>query len=173
MATVRKLFGAEEIARRVEELAGGIADATRGDLTIVAILKGSFVFVADLARALDRAGVEPRIEFLRLASYGHAKESSGGVRLIGAVPADLGGRRVLLVDDIVDTGRSLAYAGTLLLELGASRVWTCALVDKPSRREMAIAADFVGFTISDLFVVGYGIDHAEDFRHLPYIGTVD
>lgn len=173
MATVRKLFSADEIARRVEELAGEIAGAAPGDLTIVGILKGSFVFVADLVRALDRVRVSPRIEFVRLSSYGHAKESSGEVRLIGEVPTDLGGRQVLLVDDIVDTGRSLAYARALLLELGAAQVWTCALVDKPSRRKVAIAADFVGFTISDLFVIGYGIDHAEDFRHLPYIGTVD
>ena len=173
MGTVRKLYSAEDIARRVDALAGEIAGAVSGDLTIVGILKGSFVFVADLARALDRAGLAPRIEFVRLSSYGQAKESSGEVRLIGDVPMDLGGRQVLLVDDIVDTGRSLAYARMLLLELGATWVWTCALVDKPSRREVAIAADFVGFTIADLFVVGYGIDHAEDFRYLPYIGTVD
>ncbi len=109
----------------------------------------------------------------RTRSYGAAKQSSGEVRLIGDAPADLMGRRVLLVDDILDTGQSLVFARSLLLEWGASRIWTCALVDKPSRREVDCSADFVGFTIDDVFVVGYGIDYAEDYRHLPYIGAVD
>jgi hypoxanthine phosphoribosyltransferase len=171
--TVTKLFGEAEIAGRVEELAGELAKVLEGDFTVVAVLKGSFVFAADLIRALDREGLSPGVEFMRLSSYGHAKKSSGKVRLIGDAPEDFGGRRVLLLDDIVDTGRSLAHAKEMILERGASRVLTVALLDKPSRREVDIAADFVGFTIEDLFVVGYGIDYDEQYRHLPYIGTVD
>ena len=122
MGTVRKLYSAEDIARRVDALAGEIAGAVSGDLTIVGILKGSFVFVADLARALDRAGLAPRIEFVRLSSYGQAKESSGEVRLIGDVPMDLGGRQVLLVDDIVDSAGTLCNAAKALTDAGASGV---------------------------------------------------
>ena len=110
---------------------------------------------------------------LIVSSYGLAKESSGAVRLIGELPAEVAGRPVLLVDDIVDTGRSLAYARDQLLEAGASKIWTCTLLDKPSRRELPLAVDFVGFVIEDVFVVGYGIDFAEQYRHLPYIGVVD
>ena len=100
------------------------------------------------------------------------KESTRQVRLIGEVPR-VAGRAVLLDDDIVDTGRSLAQARDLLAEAGAEKVWTCALVDKPARREVDFKADFVGFSVPDLFLVGYGIDYAEKHRHLPYIGTVD
>ena len=173
VASVTRLFDETEIARRVDTLAREIAAALSGDFIVVGLLKGSFVFVADLIRALDRNGLTPRVEFIRLSSYGHARESSGEVRLIGDVPADIAGRRFLLVDDIADTGRSLAFARTLLEGRGAARVWTCALIDKPSRREIEFSADFIGFTIDDVFVVGYGIDYAEDYRHLPYIGVID
>lgn len=173
MTRVHKLFGEAEIARRVHELAQEIAARLAGELTIVGLFKGSFVFVADLIRALDGLGLAPRVEFLRLSSYGHGRESSGTIKVVGEVPSDVAGRQVLLVDDIVDTGRTLAFAKALLRERGAAGVWTCALVDKPSRREVDIAADFVGFTVGNLFVVGYGIDHAEQYRHLPYIGAID
>ena len=92
---------------------------------------------------------------------------------MGELPAGVAGRAVLLVDDVADTGRSLAFARDLLLGQGAARVWICALVDKPSRREVEIAVDFTGFTVGDRFVVGYGIDYAEQYRHLPYIGVLD
>ena len=173
MTTVTKLFDAQEIARRVERIAGEIAGTVTGDATLFGLLKGSFVFLADLIRALDRTGLGPRVDFIRLSSYGNAQVSSGNVRLIGDVPSDVKGRHVVLVDDIVDTGRSLLFAKTLVEEAGAAKVWTCALVDKPSRREVDLKADFVGFTVDDVFVVGYGIDFAEDHRHLPYIGVVE
>jgi hypoxanthine phosphoribosyltransferase len=172
MAPVTKLFDEGEIARRVEDVAARIAGAMGGELVVVGILKGSFVLVADLVRALDRAGRAPRVEFIRLSSYGRGRESSGDVRLIGEVP-EVAGRVVLLVDDIADTGLSLAHAKALLEQAGAVKVWTCAAVDKPSRRRVDITPDFVCFTVGDRFVVGYGIDHAERYRHLPYIGAVD
>ena len=140
------------------------------DFVVIGVLKGSFVFLADLVRALARAGATPSVEFMRLASYGQKKESSGEVLLLGDVPRDFGGRAVLLVDDIVDTGLSMDYGKRLLTERNAARVWTCALLDKPSRRKVDVTLDFVGFEIPDVFVVGYGIDYAEQYRYLPYIG---
>ncbi len=170
---VSKLFDEAEIARRVAALVPEISKAIPGDFVIVGLLKGAFVFVADLVRALHAAGRHPRIEFITLSSYGHGRESSGQVRLTGELPAELAGRDILLVDDVADTGRSLSHARELLRERGAARIWICALVDKPSRREVELSADFVGFTVGDLFVVGYGIDYAERYRHLPYIGALD
>jgi hypoxanthine phosphoribosyltransferase len=110
---------------------------------------------------------------MRLASYGQKKESSGEVQLLADAPRDFEGRPVVVVDDIVDTGLSMDYGRKLLVERNASAVYTCALLDKPSRRKVDIAIDFVGFTIPDVFVVGYGIDFAEQYRYLPYIGKVD
>ena len=173
MTTVTKLFDEDEIAGRVAELAAEIASALPDDLVVVGLLKGSFVFVADLIRALDGAGCTPTVEFIRLSSYGPGRESSGEVRLMGDVPENISGQSVLLVDDIADTGRSLVGARHLLTDAGATEVWTCGLIDKPSRREVEFTADFVGFTVDDVFVVGYGIDFAERYRQLPYIGFVD
>ena len=173
MGGMRTLFSEAEIAARVEALAGEITRTIPGDFVMVGLLKGAAVFVADLARALDRAGASPEIEFMRLSSYGLTKESSGDVHLLGDIPSDIAGRRMLLVDDIVDTGRSIAYAAALLRQRKIGDLWTCALLDKPERRQVEVAIDFVGFRIEDVFVAGYGIDYAEKYRHLPYIGVVD
>ncbi len=173
MSGLRILLSETEIAARVEALAGEIAQTIPGDFVMVGLLKGAAVFVADLARALDRAGAQPEIEFMRLASYGPGKVSSGDVRLLGDIPRDIEGRRVLLIDDIVDTGRSIAFAAGLLRQRKIGGLWTCALLDKPQRREVEASVDFVGFRIDDVFVAGYGVDHAEKYRHLPYIGVVE
>ena len=173
MAGIRVLFSAEEIAARVDALAAEIARTLPDDLVVVGLLKGAAVFVADLVRALDRAGARPEIEFMRLSSYGTAKESSRQVQLLGNVPAGLAGRPVLLIDDIVDTGRSIAYAAALLRQRGIGDLWTCVLLDKPQRREVEVAIDFIGFSIDDVFVAGYGTDYAEKYRHLPYIGVLE
>jgi len=170
---VTMLHSAEEISGRVGELAQAIAEMLPDDFVIVGLLKGSFVFVADLARALSQAGVHVEIEFMRLSSYGLAKVSAGEVHLIGDVPTNIAGRTLLLVDDILDTGRSLAYARVLLEQREAAHIWTCVLVDKPSRREVEVAVEFVGFTLPDVFIAGYGIDYAEKYRCLPFIGKVD
>ena len=170
---MRILFSAVEIAARVEALAAEIARTLPADLVMVGILKGATVFVADLARALDRAGGHPEIEFIWLASYGLAKQSSGAVQLLGDIPAGLAGRPVLLVDDIVDTGRSIAYAAAQLRQHGIGDLWICVLLDKPQRREVEVTLDFVGFSIGNVFVAGYGTDHAEKYRHLPYIAAVE
>lgn len=173
MTTLRTLFEEADIAGRVDDLAEEIAKTFPRDFTIVGLLKGSFVFVADLARAMDRIGHAPRIEFVKLSSYGDGRDSSGAVRLEGNVPAGIAGRPVLLVDDIVDTGNTLALARSLLLEQGAERVVTCVLLDKPSRRQADINANLVGFTVPDVFIVGYGFDYGEKYRHLPYLATLD
>jgi hypoxanthine phosphoribosyltransferase len=123
-------------------------------------------------RALDGVGLAPRVEFLRLSSYGCGRESSGEVRLIGEVP-EVEGRSVLLVDDITDSGWSLVHAQKLLRERGALEIRTCTLIDKPIRRRVDFSPDFVGFEVGDVFVVGYGIDFAEAHRHLPYIGRIE
>jgi hypoxanthine phosphoribosyltransferase len=172
MSEIVKLFGEAEIADRVEELAREIVDTISGEFLVVGLMKGSFVFMADLVRALNRAGASVEVEFMRLSSYGMGQQSSGDVRLLGDIGGDLAGRQLLLVDDIVDTGRSIAYAQALIRQREVSRLWTCALVDKPSRREVEVTMDFVGFSIEDVFIAGYGIDFAERYRDLPYIGVV-
>lgn len=170
---VTPLFPAAEIETRVHEMARDIVAALPHDFVVVGLLKGAFVFVADLVRALDAAGATPKVEFMRVASYGKETQSSGIVSLMGDPPPGIRGCEVLLVDDIQDTGRTLHFTRGLLLERGATRVWTCALLDKPARREVEGQLDFTGFTIPDVFIVGYGIDWAERFRHLPFIGKVD
>lgn len=167
------LYEEQEIQARVEELAAEIARSLPEEFMILGLLKGSFVFIADLARALYHHGRRPEIEFIRLSSYGLEKTSAGDVHLLGDCPTDLSGRNILLMDDIADTGRSLAYARAMLEQRDVEKLWTCVLLDKPSRREVEVPVDFVGFVIEDLFVAGYGIDYAEQYRGLPYIGVVD
>ena len=169
---VEPMFAAAALATRVDELSEAIAAVMPRDLVLVGILTGSFVFVADLVRALDRRGVRPEVRFLQLSSYGVGTVSSGEVQVLGSLAGRFEGRHVLVVDDIQDTGRTLAVASRILLDRGAATVRACALLDKPSRREVDFRADFVGFEIPDVFVVGYGIDYAERYRHLPYVGRV-
>ena len=173
MNQVTLIHDEDEIAHRVGQLAVSIAASMPDGFLMVVLLKGGFVFAADLVRALDGLGRRLRVEFLRLGSYRDGKESAGAVELIGGVPDEIDGQVVLLVDDILDTGRTLERARELVEAAGAAGVKTCALVDKPSRREIEINADFVGFEVDDVFVVGYGIDYAEAYRHLPYLGKVD
>ncbi|MDF1585765.1 hypoxanthine phosphoribosyltransferase [Geminicoccaceae bacterium 1502E] len=170
---VKVLFSEQEVAARVQELAREIAARMPREFTLVGLLKGAFVFTADLVRALDREGCRPRVEFLQVSSYGTGTESSGRVKVIGGMPGSIEGQEVLLVDDIQDTGRTLAFTRQMLLDNGAARAMTCALLDKPSRRVVEIEPDLTGFVIDDVFVVGYGIDYAERYRHLPFIGKVE
>jgi len=173
MGKVKPLFDNSQIAERVDQLAGSIASTVNGNFMIVGLLKGSFMFVADIARALSQHGCTPQIEFMQVSSYGNSKQSSGDVRISGDAPAGIAGQQLLLIDDIIDTGRTLNHTRKLLLDLGARRVWTCFLLEKPGRREVECTADFYGFEVEDVFVVGYGIDYAENYRYLPYIGVVD
>ena len=173
MSKITVLHSAEEIEARISVLAKEIAAALPRDFVILGLLKGAFVFVSDLARALHEEGCNPEIEFMRLSSYGLGKVSAGEVHLLGDIPTDLAGKTILLVDDILDTGRSIAYARALIRQREAAKIWTCVLIDKPSRHEVEIEAEFIGFAVPDVFVAGYGIDYAERYRCLPFIGHVD
>jgi hypoxanthine phosphoribosyltransferase len=169
---VEPLFRAEMIAARVDEIARTIAEAGLRDPIIVAVLKGSFVFAADLVRALYRENLKPEIDFIYLASYDGGTESKGEVRVLRDVESELSGRDVVLVDDILDSGRTLAFAKERLAEKGAHRVLTCVLVDKQVPRAVRIKSDFSGFVCPPIFVVGYGMDLHNRFRELPFIGEV-
>jgi hypoxanthine phosphoribosyltransferase len=169
---VRVLFDEATIARRNEEIARAVAGAETRDLLVVAVLKGSFMFAADLIRALHRAGLSPHVEFVHLSSYRAGTTSSGQVAILRDVESDVGGRDVLLVDDILESGRTLAFAKDLLMARGAGRVLTAVLLEKPGKRAVNVKADFVGFTCPDVFVVGYGMDVAHAYRQLPFVGVV-
>lgn len=170
---IRILFPPEEIAARNRELAEKIGAMTGPEFRVIAILKGSFVFAADLLRALYEAGLSPEVDFMSLSSYGAGTESSGRVSILRDIETDVAGRKVVLIDDILESGRTLAYAKDLLAARGATAVYSCVLLDKPNRRAANIEADFVGFECPDLFVVGYGMDVAHAFRELPFVGVVE
>ena len=170
---IRVLFDEDTIARRNEALAQEIAAAKPENLLVVAVLKGSFMFAADLIRALHRVGLEPQVEFIHLSSYRAGTASSGQVQILRDVESDVRGRDVLLVDDILESGRTVVFAKDLLMARGAKRVLTAVLLEKPGKRAVSIDADFVGFTCPDVFVVGYGMDVAHSFRQLPFVGVVD
>jgi hypoxanthine phosphoribosyltransferase len=166
-------FSAAEIAARVDEMAADLATQLPADTLVVSVLKGSFVFAADLIRALSRAGANWSMDFVTLSSYGTGTESSGNVRIVRDIVDDVKGRDVLLVDDILESGLTLSFAKNLMKERGAHRVWICTLLDKPHKRRAPLAADFTGFLAGDEFLVGYGLDWAHRFRGLPYIGVVE
>lgn len=170
---IRVLYEEAAIAKRNEEMAREIAAAYPPDLLVVAVLKGSFMFVADLIRAMHRAGMTPQVEFVHLSSYRAATISSGQVEILRDVQSDVRGRQVLLVDDILESGRTLAFAKDLLAARGASRVSTAVLLEKPHKRAVNIEADYVGFDCPDYFVVGYGMDVAHSYRQLPYVGVIE
>lgn len=170
---IRVLYSAEDIAVRVEQLAREIVAAKLVDPLVVAVLKGSFIFAADLLRALHAAGLDPEVEFITVSSYKRATVSTGRVEVVRDVESEVKGRDVLLIDDILESGRTLAFARDLLMARGAGRVLSACLLEKPGKRAVTIDADFVGFVCPDVFVVGYGMDMAHSFRELPFIGYVD
>ena len=171
--SIRVLYDAPTIAARNAEMAEEIRQAGYENLLVVSILKGSFVFAADLIRALHPAGLAPEVEFLTLSSYRAGTVSSGEVTVVRDIESDVKGRDVLLVDDILESGRTLAYAKRMMLERGARRVGIAVLLEKPGKRAAEITAEHVGFVCPDLFVVGYGMDVAHAFRELPFVGVVE
>jgi hypoxanthine phosphoribosyltransferase len=170
-AAASPLFAADEIAARVDALAADVAKQLPRDVLVVGILVAAFVFTADLVRALGRHGAAPRVEFLRLASYGDRTAPAGPPRLIGPVPDGLAGQDLLLVDTVHDTGHTLATALDLVRARRPRSVRTCVLVDKPARRATAVAPDFAGFT-ADGFLIGYGLDGGQGERWLPHIAVL-
>ena len=166
------IFSPEVIAARLHALAGEIVAAGFEQLLVIPILTGSFVFSADLLRGLHQAGLAPEVDFLSLASYRRGTRSSGSVDILRDMELDVTGRDVLLVDDILDTGRTLAYAKDLVAARGARRIGTCVLLNKRVRRAVDISADFVAFDCPPVFVVGYGMDLAHRYRELPFVGRI-
>lgn len=169
--TIETLFSAEEIAGEVKRLAGEIAPDAGENLLVVSVLKGAFVFTADLIRAMHGAGLSPEVEFISLSSYGAGTEP-GKVLVLRDIACDVAGRHVLIVDDILESGHTLHFARTLMMERGAARCDIAVLLDKKMRRKAKIEARYVGFACPDVFVVGYGLDAGHAFRELPFVGRV-
>ncbi len=168
---IDEMISAKVIAARIEELCREITTEFRDTdkLVVVGLLRGSFVFIADLVRELD---LPIEVDFLEASSYGDNTESSREVRILKDLRGAIEGRDVLVVEDIVDTGYTLRHVLGLLRSRKPARMKSIALLDKPSRREVDIRADWIGFEIPDEFVVGYGIDFAQRNRNLPFIGKV-
>ncbi|MDQ0456572.1 hypoxanthine phosphoribosyltransferase [Rhizobium paknamense] len=169
--TIEPLFTAEVIAARNTEIAEAISKGPSDDLLVIAVLKGSFIFAADLIRALHHTGLAPEVEFITLSSYGTGTVSKG-VKIIKDIDSDVRGRNVLLIDDILESGRTLQFARNLMFERGAANVSIAVLLDKKVKRTEDFEADYVGFECPDYFVVGYGMDVAYAFRELPFVGVV-
>lgn len=165
------MISAKAIAARVESMASEISAHFKDSeqLIVVGLLRGSFMFISDLVRELD---LPVEVDFLETSSYGDSTESSREVRILKDLRGEIEGKDVLVVEDIVDTGHTLHHVINLLESRKPGRLMVCALLDKPSRREVEVKADLVGFEIPDKFVVGYGIDYAQRNRNLPYIGAV-
>jgi hypoxanthine phosphoribosyltransferase len=172
MPAGRVLISSEQIQSRVREMAEQIeSDYPEGPIYMVSILKGSFIFVADLARALKRNTV--RIEFLGISSYGTQKTTSGQVKVTRDLDANIEGQNVLIVEDIIDSGVTLSYLTRLLEQRKPKSLAIATLLDKPERRIRPVDVKYIGFQIPDEFVVGYGLDYAEDYRNLSDIRTIE
>ncbi|MBO6639671.1 MAG: hypoxanthine phosphoribosyltransferase [Roseitalea sp.] len=167
------LFPASAIARRNLELAKEIAAHDYRDLLVISVLKGSFIFAADLIRAMHDVGLAPEVEFMMLSTYGAGTEA-GEVKMLRDIDSDVKGRDVLLIDDILESGTTLTHARKILLERGARSVAIAVLLDKRTRRsaKTPLDANFTGFECPDHFVVGYGMDVGHAFRELPFVGVV-
>ncbi len=165
------LITEEEIDRRVRELAAQISkDYEERKIRMVGILKGASFFMCELAK---RITVPVSIDFMQVSSYGGATESTGTVRIRKDLDESIEGLDVIIVEDIVDSGRTLAFLGDFLKSKGAKSIRYCTLLDKPERRVVDLKADYAGFEIPDQFVVGYGMDYDQEYRNLPYIGVVE
>jgi len=169
--TVRRIvYSKEQIAEKVRELGAEITGAyPDGDLLVLGLLKGSFIFLSDLVREIGRP---LQVDFLVASSYGDATESSGNVRLLYDPETELEGKHILLVEDIVDTGRTLSRLMDLLQARKPRSLEICALLHKRIATELLYPARFIGFDAPNEFLVGYGLDHAENFRHIPYIASL-
>ena len=166
---MQALIAADDIQRRVRELAADISRDHPLGVHLVAVLKGACIFLADLARALE---CDVTMDFIAVSSYGSSTKSSGQVRLLKDLDTSLEGRYVVIIEDIVDTGLTLTYLQEILKARAPRSLRTACLLSKPSRREVDVTVDYIGFTIEDRFVVGYGLDHHERYRQLPYIAVV-
>ncbi len=167
---LKVLISEEELKKRTEEMAEEITEYYKGrPLLVVTVLKGSFIFAADLMRAIK---IPAEIDFMVLSSYGASTTTSGVVQIRKDLDRDIKDAEILIVEDILDSGMTLAYLKNMLLSRGAKSVRICTILNKPSRRKADITPDYVGFDVPDEFVVGYGLDYAEKYRNLPYVGIL-
>ena len=164
------LLSEEQIQKRVAELAADLRRDFPDDLHVIAVLKGAFMFLSDLIRHIPGY---VSLDFMAVSSYAKGTTSSGEVRLLKDLDTTLDGKDVLIVEDIVDTGLTLTYLQDILRARGPRVLRTACLLSKPSRRQVDVKVEYIGFTIEDRFVVGYGLDYAEQYRNLPYIGVID
>lgn len=161
------LFSKDDISSAVKKLGNRITEDYKGkDIIIVSLLKGSFIFTADLVREID---LNVQIEFMTTSSYGHSEESSGNVKIINDINTNIEGKDVIVVDDITDSGLTMKFIIDYLKEKNPNSIKSCVLLDKPDRRKVEITPDYVGFTIPDLFIVGYGLNYGDYYRNIPFI----
>ena len=164
------LFSQEALDKRVSEIAEEInRDYADKEILLVSVLRGSFIFMADLARKITRPC---RVDFMSVSSYGKGTSSSGQVQITKDLSEDISGMHVIVVEDILDSGNTLSYLLRILEQRHPASIRLCTLLDKPDRRKVEVAVHYSGFTIPDAFVVGYGLDYAELYRNLPYIGIL-
>lgn len=171
METIRVLLSEEEVNKKIGEVAAQInADYAGKSVHLICVLKGGVFFMCELAK---RITAPVSMDFMSVSSYGDETKSSGVVRIVKDLDESLAGKHVIIVEDIVDSGRTLAYLKELLMGRGAADIKICTLLDKPSRRVKEVHVDYTCFAIPDEFVVGYGLDYAQKYRNLPYIGVVE
>ena len=164
------LFSEEQLKNRVREIAQQItADYQGKEIMLISVLRGSFVFMADLCRAID---LPCTVDFMAVSSYGKGTKSSGQVQITKDLSEDITDRHIIVVEDILDSGNTLAFLKDYMLAKGAKSITIVTLLDKPARREKAITADLAGFVVPDEFVVGYGLDYCQQYRNMPYIGVL-
>lgn len=167
---IETLISKEELATRVKELAKQIENDYQGkDLVCVGLLKGSVVFMTDLIKEIN---LDLKIDFMKVSSYGNGTDSTGVVKILKDVDEEVTGKDVLLIEDIVDTGLTLANVKEFMWKKRPNSIKICTLLDKPSRRKTDVKAEYIGFEIPDAFVIGYGLDYAEHYRNLPYVGVL-
>lgn len=166
----RILFSEEELTQRVKELGAQITQDYQGkEPVLISVLRGSYIFMADLSRAID---LPCAIDFMSVSSYGKGTSSSGQVQITKDLSDEIEGKDIIIVEDILDSGNTLFYLMQLLQARNPASICLCTLLDKPERRVKDIKANYIGFSVPDAFVVGYGLDYAEKYRNLPYIGIL-
>ena len=167
---LKVLYTEKQLAARIEAMGMEMyEDLKDKDPLFISVLRGAFIFMADIVRACQ---VRSDVEFIAVSSYGNSTSTSGAVKITHDIQQDITGRNLVVIEDILDSGNTLAFLKQYFITKGAASVSICTLLDKPSRRTKAITADYVGFTVPDEFVVGYGLDYAQKYRNLPYIGVL-
>ena len=167
---LKVLYTEKQIAARIESLGMEMYEELKGkDPLFVSVLRGAFIFMADIVRACQ---VKCDVEFIAVSSYGNATSTSGAVQITHDIQQDITGRHIVVIEDILDSGNTLYFLKQYFLTKGAASITIVTLLDKPARREKAITADLSGFTVPDEFVVGYGLDYAQLYRNIPYIGVL-